>query len=78
MEAKFTNGASVSRMYGRNAETELMAAFQYECDAKEFALRKLADDAERKWFDSTYIVSNHCSGAVLVYTHVPAENEAAA
>jgi hypothetical protein len=76
MEAKFTNGSTVSRMYGRNAETELMAAFQYEGDAKEFALRKLADDAARDWSDSSYIVSNHYTGHVTVFTHQPKDEAA--
>lgn len=77
MDVRITNGATVSRMWGTEPETEFLAAFQYESDAREFALSKLADDAKRDWFDSTYIVSNHGNGTVAVFRPKRPKAEAA-
>lgn len=68
MELRLTNGATVSRVHGETA-TELIAGFQFEMDAVEFANAKLASDAAREWFDSYYIVSNHNDGNITIIRH---------
>jgi hypothetical protein len=71
MEARFTNGASVNRSFGDQESAELLAVFQYSSDAEEYARRKLAEDAERKWLGSRYIVTDHHSACVKVIQHKP-------
>jgi hypothetical protein len=78
MRAEFTNGATVSRIYGSNSETELLAAFHWPDDAKDFAQALLAKDAARDWFDSSYVVVDHGSGAVFVLRPQRPEAKAAA
>lgn len=77
MEAKFVNGSSVCRLYAGDIVAELMAAFQYEADAEKFAKMKLAEDVERKWFDSKYVVSNTYTGTVKIIQNEPANKVSA-
>lgn len=58
MEARFTNGSTVNRIWG-DAGTELMAAFQYESDAIAFAGAKVAEDAKAGMGPCDYAV--HCT-----------------
>lgn len=76
MDVRITNGATVSRVWGTEPQAEFLAAFQYELDAQDFAKAKMADDASRNWYDSTYIISNHGNGLVTVL--YPKRPEAAA
>jgi hypothetical protein len=78
MRIEFNNGATVSRMYGSNSETELIAVFLWEQDAKDFAQSLLAKDVARNWFDSSYVVSDHSSGAIFVFRPQKPEVKAAA
>ena len=77
MDVRIVNGATVSRVWGADSETEFLAAFQYVGDASDFAVAKLADDAKRNFFDSTYIVSNHGNGQVTMHRPKKPEAEAA-
>lgn len=65
-----SNGASVSRIWG-DGHTEFLACFQYDCDARDFAERKLAEDAARDWLGSSYAVSNHYDGKLSIFAHKP-------
>lgn len=65
MEARFINGSSVSRVYS-DGTGELVAAFQYECDAVKFAEQKIAEDAARD-FKSDYVVACSLTGNVKVF-----------
>lgn len=67
MRIEFSNGATVSRMYGINEETELLAVFRWEHDAKDFVQALIAKDVAREWRDSSYILADHGSGAVSVF-----------
>lgn len=58
MDARFTNGSTVNRIWG-DANTELMAAFQYERDAIEFATAKVQDDQKHGLGPCDYAV--HCT-----------------
>lgn len=75
MEARFTNGASVSRAWRDAEEAELLAVFQYEGDAIDFARAKLAEDAGRD-FKSDYIVNNCYSGKATILRAAKAASEA--
>lgn len=74
MEAKFNNGSTVSRLWGKNEETELLAAFQYSTDAIEFARRKVDEDADIKRHSCSYIVASHNDGTVLFIGQPVAED----
>lgn len=66
MEAKFINGSTVSRVWGRNEEAELLAAFQYETDAMDFARSKLTEDQKHDTLrNCSYVVASHCTGKVV-------------
>jgi hypothetical protein len=67
-ELRINGGASVHRAYG-DGGTEFLACFQYELDAKEFAERKIAEDAARDWHDSFYVISNHFDGTLIIVRH---------
>jgi hypothetical protein len=67
-EILINGGASVHRAWG-DGGTELLACFQYELDAKEFAERKVAEDAARDWRDSFYVISNHFDGQLTIVRH---------
>lgn len=68
MELRINNGATVSRVYG-DSSAELLAGFQYQGDAVDFARAKLAEDAAREFTDSHYIVSNHYDGTLTIVRH---------
>jgi hypothetical protein len=78
MEARFVNGTSVSRIYGDNSKAELIAVFEYELDATEFAYAKLKDDAERKWFELSYVIVSMYTGKISIVRHNRTEKGAAA
>ena len=64
MEVKFSNGASVCRIWSDD-KPELLAAFQYETDAINFAKMRLAEDRGAR-LSNWYVVSNHYSGALTI------------
>jgi hypothetical protein len=70
MEARFTNGYSVNRVWsgGTSDETssELLAAFQYERDAEAFAMMKVAEDSEKDLDLCGYVISDHYSGKISI------------
>jgi hypothetical protein len=70
MEARFINGATCNRVWG-DTSSELLGAFQYETDAVKFAESKLAEDAERKWTDSMYVVTCTLTGKLTIVRHKP-------
>ena len=73
MEVKLPNGCSVNRLWGDHSEGELLAAFQYDTDAVEFAKAKLAEDAKREMFDSFYAIASSYSGKIQVIRHSAAK-----
>ena len=70
MDLRFINGSSVNRCWG-DESTELVAGFQYENDAIQFAKSKLAEDVARKWLESFYVVHDTCNGKMTVIRHKP-------
>lgn len=70
---KLPNGASVNRLFASNNEGEMLGLFQYSNDAESFAAMKLAEDASRRFLDSTYVVSCTYSGRIKVYRHKKVE-----
>jgi len=64
MEARFTNGCSVSRVWADGVSTELLAAFQYTHDAEKFAIAKLKEDAEHGLGPCIYVVADCHSGKI--------------
>ena len=76
MEARFTNGSTVNRVWS-DTSTELIAAFQYQNDAVAFAQLKLSEDIERKIANSHYIVSCTYSGKIEIIRITPEVAKAA-
>jgi hypothetical protein len=73
MDAKFVNGATVTRVWSDEA-TELLAAFQYDTDAITFAKMKASDDSRP---DSVrYHVYNHYTAKTTIIA--PPKREARA
>ena len=72
MKIEFPNGASVHRIY-LTGTGELLAAFQYDGDAKEYANTRLAADAANKWFDASYAVFNSYDAKLTIFQHVKPE-----
>jgi hypothetical protein len=68
MEARFTNGSSVSRIWSDD-HAELLAAFQYHADAISFAQARMVEDGENKLVAS-YVVCETQTGAVTVLRFV--------
>lgn len=62
MQIDFKNGTTVSRIWGDLTDGELLAAFQYDCDALLFADVAAHRLDERAYF----IVTDHHSGKVTV------------
>lgn len=63
MEPKFVNGSTVSRVWG-DSSSELIAAFQYESNAVEFA--KMAATDETRPTNVFYVVSCHLNGKITI------------
>jgi hypothetical protein len=72
MEAKFTNGSTVTRLWD-DQTTELIAAFQYELDAIRFANQKLLD--ETKPGHVRYLVYCHHSAKATILKKPPPEEK---
>lgn len=68
MDVSFINGATVNRCYADDG-TELLAHFQYESDAIEFAKMKLAEYAPHKLINSFYVVHNTYNGKMTMVRH---------
>ena len=65
-EIRILNGATVSRIW-RDSEAEFLAAFQYSCDARDFAQARIARDAEEKLTSQGYVVADLGSGRVTIF-----------
>lgn len=63
MGACFTNGVTVSRAYSDTQEAELVAVFQYETDALDFAKARVDREKDSS---ADYIISNHYSGKITI------------
>lgn len=59
MEARFTNGSTVNRVWSDGESTELIAAFQYEGDAISFAKSRVEEDKKNQFGPCSYAV--HCT-----------------
>lgn len=66
IQERVPNGSSVNRLWSDN-KTELLALFQYQTDAEAFAIAKVAEDEQRGWSDSRYIVTCTYSGCIKVF-----------
>ena len=78
MEARFTNGATVNRIWSDGKSTELIAAFQYENDAISFAEARAAEDRENDFGPCSYAIHCTYSGKLtMVSTAAIAKSKAA-
>jgi hypothetical protein len=66
----FINSCTVHRAWD-DGSNELLAGFQYETYAIEFAKAKLAYDAGRNSLNSYYVVHETCAGKMTIVRHKP-------
>lgn len=62
------NATYVHRLYS-DGSGDLLAAFQYSGDAKDFAERQLASDADRGFLEAQYVSFHAYDGALQVFRH---------
>ena len=66
MGVEMTNGSSVSRIYS-DGSGDLLAVFQYDGDARDFAEQQVEQDAKRSFYGALYVVANCYNGKVSVH-----------
>lgn len=69
MEAKFTNGAFLHKVWSDTKSAEVLAAFQYMSDAEDMAELAIVRDQKHQLGSPFYVVTCTYSGRMKVFRH---------